>query len=207
MSIEGHDSDAGGPEADVSGIDPRFVVLLRGKSYPVFAGVLDAVTRAGMKSLTTTIIQIPSPENGQLAVVMARLEMEDGRIFEDVGDCSPQSATPALASAALRFASTRAKGRVCRDAANCGAELLEEAAVGSAEQPHRATGNGQAAVRPAQQATREAAPAGEVPICLYPDCAATLTKNEVTASQHHFKTNFCREHLLQMQKERAAAQG
>jgi hypothetical protein len=107
-------------------IDPQFIVSLKGKSYPVFAGALDAATKAGLRSLTTRIVQIPAPENGHLAVVMARAEFEDGRVFEDVGDCSPQSTSPQLAAASLRLASTRAKGRVLRDAINVGQTLLEE---------------------------------------------------------------------------------
>jgi hypothetical protein len=107
-------------------ISKEFVVSLRGKEYPLFAGVLDAATKAGLRSLRTTVVQIPSPENGHLAVVMARAEFEDGRVFEDVGDCSPASTSPQLAAASLRLASTRAKGRVLRDSINVGQTLLEE---------------------------------------------------------------------------------
>src|SRR5579883_2710435 len=63
-------------------IDPQFIVSLKGKSYPIWAGVLDAATQAGLRSLTTHVLQIPSSENGHLAVVMARAEFEDGRVFE-----------------------------------------------------------------------------------------------------------------------------
>jgi hypothetical protein len=107
-------------------ISKEFIVHLKGKDYPVFAGVLDAATKAGLRSLRTTIVQIPSPENGHLAVVMARAEFDDGRVFEDVGDCSPASTSPQLAAAALRLASTRAKGRVLRDSINVGQTMFEE---------------------------------------------------------------------------------
>jgi hypothetical protein len=107
-------------------ISKEFIVHLKGKDYPVFAGVLDAATKAGLRSLTTRVVQIPAPENGHLAVVMARAEFEDGRVFEDVGDCSPQSTSPQLASASLRLASTRAKGRVLRDSINVGQTMFEE---------------------------------------------------------------------------------
>jgi hypothetical protein len=107
-------------------ISKEFIVNLRGKEYPLWAGVLDAATKAGLRSLTTRVVQIPSPENGHLAVVMARAEFEDGRVFEDVGDCSPQSTSPQLATAALRLASTRAKGRVLRDSINVGQTMFEE---------------------------------------------------------------------------------
>jgi hypothetical protein len=107
-------------------ISKEFIVHLKGKDYPIFAGVLDAATKAGLRSLTTRVVQIPSPENGHLAVVMARAEFEDGRVFEDVGDCSPQSTSPQLAAASLRLASTRAKGRVLRDSINVGQTMFEE---------------------------------------------------------------------------------
>lgn len=110
---------------DVS-IDQAFVMDLKGRPYVTYDGVLDAATGAGLRSLTTRPLQIPGPENGGLAVVIARAEFEDGRVFEDVGDCSPQTTTPQLAAAALRLASTRAKGRVLRDAINVAAELMEE---------------------------------------------------------------------------------
>src|SRR5436190_23078766 len=123
-------------------IDPRFIVQLKGKEYPLFAGVLDAATRAGLKSLTTRIVQIPTPENGNLAVVMARAEFEDGRVFEDVGDCSPASTSQQLAAALLRLASTRAKGRVLRDSINVGQTLLEELPDLDLEVGHEAPSRG-----------------------------------------------------------------
>lgn len=107
-------------------IDKQFIVSLKGKEYPLWAGVLDAATRAGLRHLKTTVLQVPAPENGNLAVVMATAEFEDGRVFTDVGDCSPASTSPHLAAAALRLASTRAKGRALRDAINVGQTMYEE---------------------------------------------------------------------------------
>ena len=123
-------------------IDPKFIVTLRNRDYPLFAGVLDAATKAGLRSLRTTVVQIPSSENGHLAVVMARAEFEDGRIFEDVGDCSPASTSPQLAAASLRLASTRAKGRVLRDSINVGQTLLEELPDLDLEVGHEAPSRG-----------------------------------------------------------------
>jgi hypothetical protein len=107
-------------------IKPEFLVQLKGSAFPLFAGVLDAATQVGLRSLCTTIIQLPSPENGHMAVVMARAEFADGRVFEDVGDASPLNTSSQIASAVLRLASTRAAGRALRWAINCGATLLEE---------------------------------------------------------------------------------
>jgi hypothetical protein len=107
-------------------ISKEFIVNLRGRDFPLYAGVLDAATKAGLRSLRTTVLQVPAPDNGNMAVVMARAEFEDGRVFEDVGDCSPASTSPQLAVASLRLASTRAKGRVLRDAINVGQTMFEE---------------------------------------------------------------------------------
>jgi hypothetical protein len=107
-------------------IDSRFIVDLRGKSYPTWPGVLDAAHKAGLRSLTTELLQVPSESNGMTAIVKARAEFEGGRVFEDLGDCSPASTSPMLAAASIRLASTRAKGRVLRDAVNIGQTLLEE---------------------------------------------------------------------------------
>lgn len=107
-------------------IAKEFIIQLKGRDYPLWAGVLDAATRAGLKSLRTTIVQIPTSENKGLAIVTARAEFEDGRVFEDVGDCSPQSTSPHLVAASIRLASTRAKGRCLRDAINVGQTMFEE---------------------------------------------------------------------------------
>jgi len=136
-------------------IDPKFIVDLRGKSYPVFAGVLDAAHKAGLRALTTELVQVPSAENGHLAIVKARAEFEDGRVFEDLGDCSPASTSPMLAAASIRLASTRAKGRVLRDAVNVGQTLLEELPdLGDEPQPAHRNGH-----RPQPQTQQQAAPA------------------------------------------------
>src|SRR5437016_6140330 len=66
---------------------------------------------------------------------MATAVYDDERVFEDVGDCSPQSTSPHLASAAVRLASTRAKGRCLRDALNIGQTMFEELPDGMASEP------------------------------------------------------------------------
>lgn len=110
-------------------MDQKYIVNLKGKSYPLWAGILNEANAKGLKSLRTCIKQIPSKENGYYAAVEATAEFEDGRIYSDVGDCSPESLGPKmqhLAPAALRMASTRAKGRCLRDALNIGETMFEE---------------------------------------------------------------------------------
>ena len=109
-----------------SQIDPRFLVLLQGKLYPTWPGVLNAATSRGLKRLEVVLVQAPSAENGQMAICRATAEFEGGLLFSDVGDASPQSVRGAMVPSLLRISSTRAKGRVLRDALNVGHVLLEE---------------------------------------------------------------------------------
>lgn len=153
-------------------IDRRFVVNLKGREFPTYAGSLDAATKSGLKSLTTRIIQVPSTDNGHYAVVEARAEFEDGRVFTDVADCSPASTSAQLAAAALRLASTRAKGRVLRDSINVGMTLLEE--MPDAHEAQQQTGNGNGRQQPA--------PEPPPVVCATPGCGSVLTRDEINAA-------------------------
>jgi hypothetical protein len=107
-------------------IDPRFIVDMKGKSFPTYPGVLDLATKSGLVSLTTELLQVPGDGNGHTAIVQATATFEGGRTFSDVGDASPRNVGKHLIEAIIRMASTRAKGRVLRDAMNVGEALLEE---------------------------------------------------------------------------------
>lgn len=113
-------------------IDKRYIVNLQGKDYPLWAGILAEAHERGLRSIRTQLIQAPTDENGQTAIVKAVVEMEhpsgDGstRTFEGYGDASPKNVSQRLATAILRFAETRAKGRALRDAVNCGDTMMEE---------------------------------------------------------------------------------
>jgi hypothetical protein len=161
-------------------IDAKFIVTLKGKEFPTWPGVLDAATRAGLKSLTTRVMQIPSAENGGMAVVMARAEFADGRVFEDVGDASPANCGPQIATAALRMASTRAKGRCLRDALSIGATLFEELpdlqSVGEDVEPP-------ARLRPA--------PRNGALVCTNAGCGKPLTKGQHDVSERAYGQPLC----------------
>ena len=168
-------------------IDPKFIVDLRGKSYPTWPGVLDAATRAGLKSLTTELLQVPSPENGHVAIVLATATFDDGRVFSDLGDCSPANVSAQIASASIRMASTRAKGRVLRDAMNIGQTLLEELPDDDAA-PARANGR-QAQPQAQQQARAEAPDDGQAMVCQ--ECGKGLTKGQYAVSRSTFGRPLC----------------
>jgi hypothetical protein len=160
-------------------IDPRFIVKLRDKEYPTWPGVLDAATKEGLKSLTTRIAQIPDPSNGNVAVVIARAEFEDGRVFEDVGDAGPQNCSPQIATAALRMASTRAKGRCLRDALNVGTTMFEELP----EEERRGNGNENSPVAVSEDFDGKA--------CTHPGCGKLLTEGQRQMSVRAFGQPLC----------------
>lgn len=169
------------------------IVQLRQTPYANYAGVLDLATRLGLVSLTVTPIQLPAEENGHLAVVEARAEFSDGTVWVDVGDASPRSTSPQMAPAALRLASTRAKGRVLRNACNVTEETLEDAdlAPGVAAGRERVTGE---AARPPQ--TRKAASGGP-PACSWPECGLVLTQRQNAVSRKKTGAPYCDGHLPQ----------
>jgi hypothetical protein len=112
-------------------VDPKFLVNLNGKEYPTYPGVLAEAHEQGLRGISTALIQIPSADNDHTAIVRATVRMvgrdsEDETLFEDYGDASPRNCSARVATALIRMASTRAKGRALRDAVNIGQTLAEE---------------------------------------------------------------------------------
>lgn len=104
------------------------MITRQGKQYVLFAGLLDEAHNRGLSSIDTELVQVPTEENGQMAVVKARVEMEDGRTFSGIGDASPENVGRNITPHIIRMAETRAKARALRDAVNIGATALEELA-------------------------------------------------------------------------------
>ena len=112
------------------GVPPQFksqyIVHLQGKPYPTWPGILDLAHESGLVELSVTLLQYPTPENGSTAVCQASATFEGGKRFTDVGDANPSNVNARIATALIRMASTRAKGRCLRDALNIGVVLAEE---------------------------------------------------------------------------------
>ena len=103
---------------------PEFILTdRRGKQSVLYAGLLDACHEQGLKSVVTTLVQIPSEANKNVAIVKATVETAKGT-FDGLGDASPANAGNVAGNALIRFAETRAKSRAMRDAVNIGM-LLE----------------------------------------------------------------------------------
>ena len=184
-------------------IDPQWIVNLKGKEYPTWPGVLDAATKAGLRVLKTTLIQNPEGANGNLAIVMATAIFEDGREFTDVGDAGPGNCSPQIASAAVRMASTRAKGRVLRDALNIGQTLFEElpddekmGANGRADGPKMVS---HPASQPAPAAAGADLAVRHGPVCEI--CSAPLPANVYRLAMTEFGSGLCIEHGKERRKQ------
>lgn len=107
-------------------MDKKWLVELNGKQYPTYPGVLAEAHERGLRAIETTLTQIPTEENGHTAIVKATVILEGGATFEDYGDASPKNVNARIATALIRMASTRAKGRALRDACDIGQTLAEE---------------------------------------------------------------------------------
>ncbi len=90
-----------------------------------YRGLLDMVHRDGLRSLRTTLIQIPSKENGETAIVSAEIVTGKGT-FTGIGDANPGNVNPRIAPHIIRMAETRAEARAMRKAVNIGVVALEE---------------------------------------------------------------------------------
>ena len=89
-----------------------------GNDYILYGGLLDAAHKMGLAGITTTLVQIPSAQNGGIAIVHASVTMPWGT-FSGLGDCDPTEPKSLVAkTATIRMAETRSKARALRDAIN-----------------------------------------------------------------------------------------
>src|SRR5579884_2732358 len=103
----------------------EFIVERQGKSFVLYAGLLDLAHSQGLRAIRTRLVQVPSEDNGQTAVVQAEVETDKGT-FSGIGDASPGNVARAMLTCTMRLAETRAKARALRDAVNVGVAAFEE---------------------------------------------------------------------------------
>src|ERR687895_2859956 len=114
------------------------MITRQGKQYVLYQGLLDEAHARGLRGIDTELVQVPTAENGNVALVKAVVEMEaaDGsegsRTFSGIGDASPENVGRNIVPHIIRMAETRAKARALRDAVNVGATALEELSDGDA---------------------------------------------------------------------------
>ena len=98
------------------------VIKRHGKSYVLYAGLLDQAHKQGLRSIRTDLYSW----NGEEAVVTAQVAMgEEGQIFCGIGDANKRE-SGAPGQAPIRMAETRAKARALRDAINVGEALFDD---------------------------------------------------------------------------------
>ena len=112
-------------------IPDEFKLNRQGRTMVLYAGLLNAA-HDRISEIDTELQQVPSKENGQVAIVKAWVKLRnpaDGteRVFGGIGDASPENVNRNIAPHIIRMAETRAKARALRDALNVHAEILEDA--------------------------------------------------------------------------------
>jgi hypothetical protein len=103
------------------------------KQVARYAGLLAKAHEEGLKAISTKLVQAPSPENGNLAIVRATVQTHKG-VFEALGDASPENVSSFVSPHIVRMAATRSKARALRDALNIGCVALEELVADATEE-------------------------------------------------------------------------
>jgi len=106
-------------------LDERFLINIQGKDFVLYAGLLDLAHQHGLVKLEVEPIQIPTKENGNMAICRATATTRKG-VFSDLADACTENVNRKIAPHILRMASTRAKARALRDLTNVGITCLEE---------------------------------------------------------------------------------
>jgi hypothetical protein len=95
------------------------------KEVVTYQGLLSKAHDEGLKRIATSLVQIPSDDNGRTAIAKAEVETAKG-FFEALGDASPENVNSFIVPHLIRMAETRAKARALRDAVNIGVISFEE---------------------------------------------------------------------------------
>lgn len=103
----------------------EYMINVQGTEFVKYEGLLDEAHQQGLCRVATTLIQVPHPDNGNVAIVAAEVETAKGT-FSGLGDAAPGNVNRMIVPHLLRMAETRAKARALRDAVNIGVTALEE---------------------------------------------------------------------------------
>jgi hypothetical protein len=95
------------------------------KDVVTYQGLLSKAHDEGLKAIRTSLVQVPTDDNGRTAIAKAEVETEKGQ-FEALGDASPMNVNSFIVPHLIRMAETRAKARALRDAVNIGVISFEE---------------------------------------------------------------------------------
>ncbi|HEY5868438.1 MAG TPA: hypothetical protein VI542_23240 [Candidatus Tectomicrobia bacterium] len=104
------------------GIPAQHVVMIQGRPFVRFAGLLQMAHARGLVALTAAW----TFNDGELSMAHAVATFADGTRFEEAGDASPSNVTRKVAVHFRRVALTRAKARALRDALGVDLVAVEE---------------------------------------------------------------------------------
>jgi hypothetical protein len=128
-SAETPDTDRGNLTAcegknggSASRVPPESVVMIQGKPFIKFSGLLQMAHAQQLVELSETWIY----NDADLSLAHAVAIFEDGRRFEGSGDASPSNVNHKIVPHFRRVALTRAKSRPLRDALNIDMVAVEE---------------------------------------------------------------------------------
>src|SRR5829696_5127710 len=57
----------------------EYMIERQGKRFVLYAGLLEEAHSRGLRSIETELLQVPSKENGEVAIVKAVIRTEEGR--------------------------------------------------------------------------------------------------------------------------------
>lgn len=117
----------------------EYTIERHGKTFVLYAGLLDEAHSRGLRSIETELLQVPNNENGQVAIARAVIRTEEGK-FSGIGDASPENVGRNIVPHIIRMAETRAKARALRDAVNVGEAAVEELSDGDGQAPGTSAG-------------------------------------------------------------------
>jgi len=106
-------------------VDRRFIVERQGRSFVLYAGLLDLAHQDGLDVCETQLVQIANDDNGLTYIFKATVHTKRGT-FTGYAEANPSNVSRAMLTVTLRLAETRAKARALRDAVNVGMAALEE---------------------------------------------------------------------------------
>ena len=106
------------------GIPQQHVIMIQGRPFIKFAGLLQMAHERGLVALTADWTY----NDAELSLAHAVATFQDGRRFEESGDATPANTNRKVAAHFRRVALSRAKARVLRDALGVDLVAVEELA-------------------------------------------------------------------------------